>query len=74
MMPPLRCQGGLLLLLLGSSICSQGAGIGLDGGYTDIVVHVNDGLCTPGHCTPLLRKLKVTASEHDSDRASGNKK
>ena len=47
----------LLLLLFGAV---QGAGIGLDGGYTDILVEVREEACAPRGCLHVLRRLKVT--------------
>ena len=56
-LPVLLRSGVLLLLLLGAV---RGAGIGLDGGYTDILVEVREEACAPRGCLHVLRRLKVT--------------
>ena len=55
---PILLRSGVLLLLLFWEV--RGAGIGLDGGYTDILVEVREEACAPRGCLYVLRRLKVT--------------
>ena len=53
--------GSLLLLLLGPLGPVQGLGLGLDGGYTGVVVRLEEGTCGQGEdCTDRLSRLQVS--------------